>query len=77
MFTSKELRDEAARLLSLDEDGARLESMALALRIGESSLTATRVLHELDNRTVEALFDGRSRLPDRQADGPDPGSETI
>jgi hypothetical protein len=77
MFTSKELRDEAARLIGLDEDGARLESMALALRIGESSLKATAVLHELDIRTVETLFDDGTRLRDRQADGRDPESETI
>ena len=43
MFTSQELRDEALRLVQLDQDGLAVESVALALRIGDGSSNANEL----------------------------------
>ena len=67
MFSTQEHRDEAARLLSLNDSALVVESVALALRIGDGSSKAAQMLHDLDVRTVESLFDART-VPDRQAD---------
>ena len=53
--------------MQLDPDGLAVESVALALRIGEGSANAAQVLQDLDIKTVEVMFDGTS-LRDRQAD---------
>lgn len=68
MLTSQELRDEAVRLLLLHEDGLEIETVALALRIGDSSINAGQMLHDLDVRTVESMFNVGTRVRDRQAD---------
>ena len=73
MFTSQELRDEATRLVSLDQDGLEIEKVALALRIGESSINAGKLLHDLDVRTVGSMFDAGTQVRDRRADVEDPG----
>lgn len=58
MLTNPELRQEAERLLALSDDGLQVEAVALALRIGNTSAKAAEVLHQLDLRTVELMFDG-------------------
>ena len=68
MFTSEELRDEALRLVQLDQNGLAVESVALALRIGDGSSRAAQVLHDLDVVTVEHIFNGRAPVRDGQAD---------
>ena len=69
MFTSIELRDEAIRLLSLDQDGLEVETVALALRIGDSSISAGQLLHDLDVRTLESMFDVGTSMRDKPRDG--------
>ena len=68
MFTSQELRDEAVRLISLKQDGLEIETVALALRIGDSSVNAGQVLHDLDVRTLESMFNGGTQVRDGQTD---------
>lgn len=68
MLTSQAERDEAIRIMQLDQDGLQVESVALALRIGEGSAKAAQALHDLDIKTVELMFDGRTSMRDRQAD---------
>ena len=68
MLTSQAERDEAVRLIQLDPDGLAVESVALALRIGEGYANAAQALQELDIKTVELMFDGRASVRDRQAD---------
>lgn len=64
MLTTEDQRQEAGRLLSLDEKGLELEHLAQALRIAEQSERAMRELEELDREFVQML-DGRYSEQDR------------
>ena len=59
MLTTPEQREEAARLLALDEHGRLQEAVALALRIGDQQEKAMSELVELDRTFIEELFDAR------------------
>tara|TARA_R110000824_G_scaffold54030_5_gene149132 strand:- start:38 stop:265 length:228 start_codon:yes stop_codon:yes gene_type:complete len=59
MLTTPEQREEAARLLALDEHGRLQEAVALALRIGDQQEKAMSDLVELDRTFIEELFDAR------------------
>ena len=55
MLTNEEQRQEASRLLSLDDQGLEVESVALALRVAEQSEQAMRELEELDREFIQML----------------------
>lgn len=54
--TIDDLRAEAARLLSLDEEGQRVELFSRALGILKESDEASARLHKLDKDTLVALL---------------------
>lgn len=67
-LTSGEHRQEAARLLALDEQSLELEAVALALRIGESSERSMKELEEIDRGFIR-LLDGRYGEGNPSAEG--------
>jgi len=58
MLTTVEQRAEARRLVELDERGRLIESVALALRIGENQEAAMSDLARMDRDMVEWLNAG-------------------
>jgi len=67
MLTTTEQREEAARLLALDEQGRLQEAVALALRLADQQERAMSELVELDRTFIEELSDARlseTGLPD-------------
>jgi hypothetical protein len=73
MLTTPEQREEAARLLALDEHGRLQEAVALALRIGDQQEKAMSELVELDRTFIEELFDARVSGEDLEVEGGDSG----
>jgi hypothetical protein len=73
MLTTPEQREEAARLLALDEQGRLQEAVALALRIGDQQEKAMSELVELDRTFIEELFDARVSGEDLEVEGGDSG----
>ena len=71
MLTTPEQREEAARLLALDEHGRLQEAVALALRIGDQQEKAMSELVELDRTFIEELFDARVSGEDMEVEGGD------
>jgi len=71
MLTTPEQREEAARLLALDEHGRLQEAVALALRIGDQQEKAMSELVELDRTFIEELFDARVSGEDLEVEGGD------
>lgn len=74
MLTNEEQRQEAGRLLSLDDHGLEVESVALALRVAEQSEQAMRELEELDHEFIQMLDARNSEENNRAEDsleGPD------
>lgn len=69
MLTTEEQRQEAGRLLSLDDKGLELEEVAMALRIADQSERAMRELEELDREFIQML-DGRYSTEDHRPEGP-------
>ena len=57
MLTTVEQREEAARLLALDEQGRLQEAVALALRLAEQQERAMSELVELDRAYIEEFSD--------------------
>tara|TARA_R100000808_G_scaffold17862_1_gene39315 strand:+ start:52462 stop:52695 length:234 start_codon:yes stop_codon:yes gene_type:complete len=60
-LTSSEQRGEAARLLSLDEHGLEVESVAMALRLFEQQERAMAKQVEIDRESTTQLRDIGSR----------------
>ena len=58
MLTSPEQREEASRLLDLDDRGRLVEALALMLRLGEQQENAMQELIELDREFIKEI-DGR------------------
>lgn len=58
MLTSPEQREEASRLLDLDDRGRLVEALALMLRLGEQQENAMQELIELDRGFIKEI-DGR------------------
>jgi hypothetical protein len=69
VLTTEEQRQEAGRLLSLDDKGLELEEVAMALRIADQSERAMRELEELDREFIQML-DGRYSTEDHPPEGP-------
>jgi len=57
MLTTVEQREEAARLLALDEQGRLQEAVALTLRLAEQQERAMSELVELDRTFIMELTD--------------------
>ena len=73
MLTTVEQREEAARLLALDEQGRLQEAVALALRLAEQQERAMSELVELDRAYIEELFDAGVIGEDLEGEGGDSG----
>ena len=58
MLTTEAHRAEARRLVELDARGRLIESVALALRIGEDQEAAMAELARIDQERVEWLSEG-------------------
>ena len=61
MLTTEAQRAEARRLVDLDARGRLIESVALALRIGEDQEAAMSDLTRMDREFVEGLSAGLSQ----------------
>ena len=73
-LTSNEHRQEAARLLALDDQGLELEAVALALRIAESSESSMKELEEIDRgfiRLLDERYSTGHSSPEGSLEGPD------
>ena len=53
-----ELRDEAERLVDLDDRGRLIEAVTVCLRVGEQSNKTMDSLHQLDLAMVDWIRDG-------------------
>ena len=73
MLTTPEQREEAARLLALDEQGRLQEAVALTLRLAEQQERAMSELVELDRTFIEELFDAGVSGEDLEGEGGDSG----
>jgi len=58
MLTTEAQRAEARRLVDLDARGRLIESVALALRIGEDQEAAMAELARIDQEMVEWISEG-------------------
>lgn len=59
MLTSVEQREEASRLLGLDDQGQLVEAVALMLRLGEQQESAMQEIVDLDREFIKEISDGR------------------
>ena len=64
-----ELRDEAERLVDLDDRGRLIEAVTVCLRVGEQSSRTMESLHELDLAMVDWIQNGREAQPPTVHDG--------
>tara|TARA_R110002110_G_scaffold270179_1_gene485863 strand:+ start:160 stop:375 length:216 start_codon:yes stop_codon:yes gene_type:complete len=71
MLTTAEQREEAARLLALDEQGRLQEAVALALRLADQQEKAMSDLVELDRTFIEELLDARASVENLEGEGGD------
>lgn len=59
ILTSADQREEASRLLGLDDQGQLVEAVALMLRLGEQQESAMQEIIDLDREFIKEISDGR------------------